>query len=110
VDDDGRPLVVDYLASLERGGYVYTVRYHHAPADFTVRWDSEASAGLRRVIGTAAFVPAGEHACDLLYETLVEVAADLPAWALASQEDRPAEQLCEAFRAWVERRAEPRAL
>jgi uncharacterized protein YndB with AHSA1/START domain len=102
-DDEGRPLEVEYLASAERGGYVYTVRYVYLPADLTVTWESGDQAALRQVTGAATFMPLGHGECDLLYETSVEVSAALPAWAMAPQQDRPAEQLCRAFRAWVEK-------
>lgn len=103
LDDEARPLAVEYLASAERGGYVYSVRYAYLPAELTVTWASGDAAALRQVTGAATFVPTGHGECDLLYETAIEVSAALPPWALAPQQDRPAEQLCRAFRAWVEK-------
>ena len=103
LDDEGRPLEVEFLSSAERGGYVYSVRYRYVPADLTVTWESGAPAALRQVTGAATFMPTAPGECDLLYETSIEVAAALPSWALAPQQDRPAAQLCRAFRIWVER-------
>ena len=103
LDDEGRPLEVEFLASAERGGYVYSVRYAYAAADLTVTWESGAPTALRQVTGAATFMPTGPGECDLLYETSIEVSAALPPWAMAPQQDRPAEQLCRAFRMWVER-------
>lgn len=99
----GRPLVADYMAGPARGGYVYAMHYAYDAEAFAVSWESEDPTGMRRVRGSARFLGIGPESCRLLYETEVEVSEHLPAWAREAQLDRPAVEICEKFKAWVEK-------
>ncbi|MDY0003549.1 MAG: SRPBCC family protein [Polyangia bacterium] len=102
-DGGGLPLVADYMAGAARGGYLYAMHYEHDPAALAVSWESEDPTGTRKVKGSARFLATGPGSCRLLYETRVELSDRLPAWARAAQLDHPAAEICEKFKAWVER-------
>lgn len=101
-DDEGRPAVVDYLASGSRAGIVYSVAYTYDPDGLAVAWQSAPTGpDLLRVEGLARFLPQG-RACEMHYENRVGKGEALPAWAASMYRDRPLQELLAAFKAWVE--------
>jgi uncharacterized membrane protein len=101
-DDEGRAEAVDFMASLERGGLVYTLTYSYAPSELEVSWESVDRAGPRSLQGSARFVPTSESACRMVYEIRVDLAADLQPWVTDRYRERPGQDLCLAFKQWAE--------
>lgn len=101
-DDRGRVAVVDYMAAPVRGGYTYPMNYVYDADELGLTWHGEVTGGARSVEGSVRFVAQGQARCDMQYETAIRLSADMPAWFRSAQQDRPAEQLCRAFKRWVE--------
>lgn len=101
-DETGRAAVVDYMAAPVRGGYTYPMHYVYDDGGLGVSWHGEVQGGARSIEGAVLFVPVDAARCEMRYETSVRLSEDLPAWFRSAQQDRPAEQLCQAFKRWAE--------
>lgn len=101
-DAAGRPAVVDYMAAQVRGGYVYPMHYEYDAEGLAVSWKGVVKGGVRHIEGAVRFTPQGADACEMIYETAIGLSAELPAWFRSSQQDRPVEQMCQAFKRWAE--------
>ncbi len=101
-DDDGRAVVVDYMAAPVRGGYTYPMNYVYDPAGLALAWHGEVSGGARSIEGLVRFDPLDTERCQMFYETAIRLSGTMPGWFRHAQQDRPAEQLCRAFKRWVE--------
>ena len=104
-DAEGRPLVADYMAAPVRGGYLYAMHYLYPPDDLAVSWRSSMKGEARLVEGAVQFIPRDPTHCEMRYETTISLSPDLPGWFRSAQQDRPAQQLCEPFKRWVEGQA-----
>jgi len=101
-DEAGRPVVVDYMAAPVRGGYTYPMHYVYDEGGLGVAWHGEVQGGARGIEGKVRFTALDGVRCQMVYETAVRLSAEMPAWFRSSQQDRPAEQLCRAFKRWAE--------
>ena len=101
-DEAGRPAIVDYMAAPVRGGYTYPMHYDYDEDGLGVSWHGEVQGGARSLEGVVRFVALDAARSEMRYETAVRLSADMPAWFRSSQQDRPAEQLCLAFKRWAE--------
>jgi uncharacterized membrane protein len=101
-DAEGRAVVVDYMAAPVRGGYTYPMCYVYDPDGRGLRWQGEVHGGARSIEGAVRFEPLDAARCEMRYTTAIRLAADMPAWFRSAQQDRPAEQLCRAFKSWAE--------
>ena len=101
-DDKGRTIVVDYMAAPVRGGYTYPMNYVYEPGGLGLIWHGEVQGGARSIEGVVRFAPLDPARCEMHYETAIRLSDDMPGWFRSSQQDRPAEQLCRAFKRWVE--------
>jgi len=101
-DEAGRTVVVDYMAAPVRGGYTYPMNYVYEPEGFGLQWHGGVQGGARSVQGVVRFAPLDTARCEMHYETAIRLSDEMPAWFRSSQQDRPAEQLCRAFKRWAE--------
>lgn len=106
-DHAERPAEVDFMASADRGGLVYALRYRYDPDQLVISWESrKESASVRRLEGTVRFDSTGPERCLMVYEVFVQIDAKLPEWAHRPYHERSAEQLCSAFKEWAKRQSE----
>jgi uncharacterized membrane protein len=101
-DDTGRAVVVDYMAAPVRGGYTYPMNYVYDPAGLGLSWHGEVQGGARIIEGVVRFDALDSVRCQMHYETAICLSVEMPGWFRNSQQDRPAEQLCRAFKRWAE--------
>ncbi len=101
-DDSGRALVVDYMAAPVRGGYTYPMNYVYHAEGLGLDWHGEVQGGARGIEGAVRFAVLDVARCEMQYETGIRLSVDMPGWFRNSQQDRPAEQLCQAFKRWAE--------
>lgn len=103
-DEAGRPSLVDFMASAQRGGLIYTLSYAYAPQDYTVSWRSADDRAVRFLQGRVSFAPQTATSCQMHYETKIALAETLPAWVGERYRERSAAALCQAFKAWMEQK------
>lgn len=101
-DDAGRPLQVDFLASLERASIGYTLDYTYDDRRRQVTWRRVGGRAVRALDGFARFEPDGRDKCIMRYGLGVQLADNLPPWADEIFRDSPAESVVVDFIEWLE--------
>ena len=78
------------------------MHYVYEPEGLGLAWHGEVKGGARSIEGAVRFLALDGARCQMHYETAVRLSDEMPAWFRSSQRDRPAEQLCRAFKRWAE--------
>jgi uncharacterized membrane protein len=100
--EEGLPLEAVYMASMARGGLVYKVRYTYDTKEYEVTWES-ADINVRRLEGSAKFLPLGAERCRMIYRSHARVGGEVTSWLGEKYQDRPQRQLAESFQKWAEK-------
>lgn len=99
-DERNRALEIDFMGSLKRASVSYTLVYEYDDAKREVRWRHK-SGSVRRLQGSARFVPETEATCRLEYRLSAELPKELPPWADELYRARPAETVVLDFCEWL---------
>jgi uncharacterized protein YndB with AHSA1/START domain len=100
-DDKGRATEIDFLGSLQRASVAYTLSYEYDDEHLEVRWRHK-SGSLRKLAGSARFIPGDEQSCRLEYRLATELPGNLPPWADELYRAHPAETVVLDFCEWIE--------
>lgn len=98
---DGRPQLVAFTRTLERGSLSYTLEYRYEPANLAVRWSTPATSNVV-LTGDVRFVALSHRACLMLYRLVLDlpIVDDL----LSTELDRhPASHVVAEFREHLRR-------
>ena len=102
-DEQGRPLLVAFLARLDRSTIGYSLRYEWDPTELTVRWTTPEGASFH-LSGDARFTPLSSRACLLHYRLTVELPFEAE-WASAGFGGNAAAAIASEFREHLRRLA-----
>ena len=100
-DAQGRALEIDFMGSLQRASVAYTLSYEYDDERLEVRWRHKAGS-VRKLAGSARFIPGTEKSCRLEYRLATELPANLPPWADELYRTHPAETVVLDFCEWLE--------
>jgi len=81
-DAHGRPLLVAFLARLERATIGYSLEYRWDETDLTVAWSSPEGRSVH-IVGDVRFTPLSARACLMHYRLAVELPFETE-WSNAS--------------------------
>jgi hypothetical protein len=98
-DAHGRPLLVAFLARLERATIGYSLEYTWDETDLTVSWTTPASGSVR-IIGDVRFTPLSTRACLMHYRLSLELPFESE-WANASFGGHAAAAVASEFREYL---------
>lgn len=102
VDDHGRPLVVAFLARMERATIGYSLHYRWDATDLRVSW-STPEGGSVHITGDVRFTPLSSRACLMHYRLCLEMPVE-GEWANASFEGNAAAAVASEFREYLRHR------
>ena len=71
-DENGRPLLVAFLARLERATIGYSLTYRWDPTDLSISWTTPDGATVQ-IAGNVRFTPLSTRACLMHYQLSLEL-------------------------------------
>jgi uncharacterized membrane protein len=95
-DENGRPLVVAFLARLERATIGYSLTYRWDPTDLSIAWSTPDGATVH-IGGDIRFTPLSSRACLMHYRLTMELPFETE-WSNASFGGNAAAAVASDFR------------
>jgi uncharacterized membrane protein len=98
-DEHGRPLLVAFLARLERATIGYSLEYRWDETDLTVAWSTPEGSSVH-IVGDVRFTPLSTRACLMHYRLSLELPFRSE-WANASFGGNAAAAVASEFREYL---------